>query len=93
MYVDMICRKYASQKLILLYGFYVLHNVLFVYFCIFSFLHRVFICVPSCTNFIINKIRVLWAAIAGEEHGLNYRALNAQYYRHELLVQNRYCTM
>jgi len=35
----------------------------FVYFCIFSifvyflFLHCVFICVPSCTNLIINKIK------------------------------------
>jgi len=33
----------ASHKLILWYGFYVLHNVLFVYFCIFSFFHIVFL--------------------------------------------------
>ena len=43
-----------SKEVDFMMWFYVLHNVLFVYFCIFIS-HRVFICVPNCTNFLINK--------------------------------------
>jgi len=46
--------QFCESEVDFMMWFYVLHNVLFVYFCIFIS-HRVFICVPNCTNFLINK--------------------------------------